>query len=255
MLRRTHINLILIIAIPVCCGAAVCHAQSVAQPSPRQLLRKQMELVEMEKQESMAMLRKLQTNLESNFSKLDKVNISDFAFADVMKLLQVQRIELLIDIAGLEARQEKLSTSQQEKLELSILENEVELAKVKLELVSREFEFTKKLASKGTMSSMEVERAKYQLKVTEQELRQKELSWEQARSGLEYSDTLIELVEKKARLKKIDSILSEQTQTRNTINEMENLKDRIRAERTRMKSLEAQLSLLQQKANALDIVK
>ena len=65
-------------------------------------------------------LKTLQSSEQELLEKLDQIGLSDASFNGVIRTLQTQRVELTIDLAGIQARSELLLKKQQEiKLETS----------------------------------------------------------------------------------------------------------------------------------------
>ena len=245
-MNRKKLYLFLLLPLSLVCFDVSLGVAQSARVKPKQLymLQSQLEAIETGKEATSIRLKALRDDLEVANAALDKIQISDVAYDEVMKMLQIQRIELLIDIAGLEARQSELAKSNRKQIEIKLIENRIEVAQQKAIAVKEEYEISKKLHEKKFKTDLELNRASLQVTLAERELRQVVLELDQARNKSEDSETTIELVEKNARLKKVNAILNEQVQTRSTIGKINQLKNRISSENVQMKKWNEQIAIL-----------
>lgn len=93
------------------CTPGVAGAFQAAVPPPK---KKKLTLIEMQREQLQANLdirqstsKKLRDSILKQQKQLDSMNISQSAFDEVIKVLQTKRINLMIELAGLEVRQKE----------------------------------------------------------------------------------------------------------------------------------------------------
>ncbi len=146
--------------------------------------------------------------------------VSNESFADIMRSLQLQRVELSIDLAGLDARRKSLQaiaeTSPAATVQAAIqtkLQQQVEILKQSLEFAKTRYE-------NGNGPESEMYAAQRNLLTAEIRL----LEFQQVESSdagsIELRDVALERAEKRARLEKVDEILGQLAIARGQIEEV-----------------------------------
>ncbi|MEM7477232.1 MAG: hypothetical protein AAF483_19790, partial [Planctomycetota bacterium] len=136
------------------------------------------------------------------------LDISSASYPEVIKTLQARRIQLTIDLAGLEARQEAIRKAQASASE-KVSEAVVPMMKL-VELQEKDLQRARKLAMEASISQAEI--SQFEQKLLEARIRLAESQRAQPRyKGL--NDTLLStqlsIAEKRAQLEKCESLLGQ----------------------------------------------
>ena len=154
---------------------------------------------------------------DANFEHLDNLGVSNESFSEVVRMLQTQKVELAIDLAGLEARREFLSDA----LESTEQKRSSELLAPLQAVLSLEEQALKKveaLTSRGSASSADVQDAKRRVLLAQvriAEAKQKTDSNSKLQDDLLSSS--LERAEKQARLQHVTEMLGALTKSRTKI--------------------------------------
>ncbi len=149
---------------------------------------------------------KLQSEKKELVGAQTKIGVSKSSFAEIMKSLQSQKIQLAIDIAGLEAKQEAILANQKKSRVRDKHEVVVPLEKL-LSILENEQQEIEKLHKAGAISQAELRKAQRAVLEAKIRLAQAKSNSARSESGQALLDTALELAEKKARLSKTESML------------------------------------------------
>ena len=194
-----------------------------SKPSYELALRKAIEKAIRELEQSDVHIKK-QVKLLGNSS------VSDIAFQDVFRMLHLQKAELAIEVEGLNARLDLLkreaekATSGGEESESSKIQREA--CERRVELAKKRVKTTRRLADKGARNSEALASSEHELKVAELQLRANRARAKQASPGLveEMFKTTLEIAEKKARQKTVQSMLQNYEDSRSDFSKLEDLR-------------------------------
>lgn len=191
---------------------------------------------------------------------LDKASISTDSFAEVMRLLQSQRVQLSIDLAGLEARRESLIALQRETAGEQGEHRQQVIGKLKqlVQIQGNKLNLAKELASSGSASQGEVQ--ELEGKLLEAEIRLSEFESAVTDSAVqqfrgELAATSIERAEKQARLHRVEEMLAQIVESRQSVHQLSELDQRIAHSYALQQELEQQLRATQEQLNELELRK
>ncbi|QEG23200.1 hypothetical protein [Mariniblastus fucicola] len=150
--------------------------------------------------------------------------ISDISFEDVFRMLHVQKVELAIELEGLNARLELL----ERKISSSGLENESalemqrDLLKRYVANQSERLELTMRLVKKGAASQADQHQAEQLLAEAQLRLGEFEVKSEQASPALAHAmfEVSLEIAEKKAKQSMVEKMLKKYIDSREDFNEL-----------------------------------
>ena len=198
-------------------------------------------------------LLKLADQRDRFYEKQDGLGISKESFADVLKTLQSQRVQLMIDLAGMEARRESLAEIREkqivEKLDSSVLELHTKL----IEFQRKKRDQSKLLAEQGSLSAAE-------LRTTEIEYLNAQLKLATAKNSIAVSPKLndellnvsLDRAEKRARLEKTESLLEVFTESRTSLLKSDEISEDLKSAKRQQTILQANLANLDTQLNAVN---
>lgn len=166
-------------------------------------------------------LRQAETRLEEQFAKESGLGVSLESFPDVIRTLQTQRIELMIELAGLEAKRNLLTESLKQKD--SKAGEEYNLLR---EIYSQHLEHfgrLQKLAKKGSVTQTDLARARISVSEAKLRLVKAKSDLGESHESAVLLDLSLERAESKARLDKTKELLASITKARPTLSKREKL--------------------------------
>lgn len=223
----------LALILGVCLAGTACtFAQSAptgAPPTPptsQQLLQLQWQMAQQRVAEAAAIVDDLESKKESIVDELDDLNISDASFVEVMSTLQTQRIQLMIDLRGLKARQQavedlvrQMNAREENQMLIEMLERSVANAESSLEQLQR-------LHKAGSIPSSQLypaEQAVLEARIRLTQARQ-EASTQQSS---EVANITIDRAEKMARLEMVEQLLKDFVASREKVEQAQRMDIRI----------------------------
>ena len=236
-------------------AAAVLHgvgaAQSVPEPSPKmtpemQAVKRQVQVLESSIDQTASQIETSSKAIKKNIEALKGKSVSDIAFEDVFRMLHLQKVELMIELQGLDARSQLL----RKKIESSKSETD-DTQKMQRVLLKRyvanqesSYETTSKLVAKGARSKEHLLRAKQllgeaKLRLNEFEMKAREASPEYVEAMFE---TTLAIAERKAKLQTVESLLKNHIDARPQITEINDLTENRNSEIARLRELIFELS-------------
>lgn len=208
--------------------------------------------VKKKSQEYSAQLSSARKNYELLLKKQYSIGVSNESFVDIVKQLQVQRVEMIIDLAGLEAKRDLMI--QLQKAAGGDDRQEI-LAQLKAALKLQESQAQRIEALRKSGVATETSLAEARKKVLELKIRIAEQTQPRTVAGSAGTQLLnisLDRAEKTARLNKIETLLQEMNKARTTLNEASLSERQIRnVER----SLDALAKEKEQLTQALALVK
>ncbi len=185
---------------------------------------------------------------------LDELHISEASFTEILKTLQTQRIQLLIDLDGLNARKMAIESNRDRAKRQANHQEIIGLAKKVKANAETKLERTLDLYQRKSSSIVQVSEA--ECEVLEAELRLaetiREFNKDSAESTRDRSQVLIELAERKARLVTVEKLLKQLVPTRTVVEEVSRLNGQIKGTNSRQIDLANQIERLQKKLQQLD---
>ena len=205
-------------------------------------------------------LRELVAERQAIQKNLSENRISEASFAEVMRLLHSQRVQLMIDLAGLEARNELLAVQlerQKPESEPAATAKLNELLEAYVANQRQALERLQELAKRNSVSSAELLQGKQLLMQAEirlAESKQKQAAMRQPTTSINrLGDTELELAEKKARLAQVESLLTSYVDVRRMVENAARLERDALAEETLKVKLSAQLVQLESDIEELSL--
>ncbi len=162
--------------------------------------------------------------------KQDEIGVSSESFGEIMRMLQASRVELMIDLAGSEARRVALQKSISEQIKTVEFEAQLALKKEFIELQGNILDRTKELYEKGSAPQESYIRARQEFLVAKIELAEYQRSSEQtgnSATAIQLLDVSLERAEKTARLAKVESLLGQFAAERESIQEVGKLEGQL----------------------------
>ena len=215
ILRTTACQLLPAVIVTLFLATGASAFQMAAPPSV-QLSRMKLEL--QEKKEQFERFSKNWERVNSKLGefnrRLDSLNISRASFDEVVTVLQTQRINLKIELAGLEARQKAAqSLGSGKSVTTKANQKRLELLKEKVELCRKEHENIRKLALSGHNSKKSLDRAKFAALVAETDLAEFEAEYSTNSQAPRITNMLIDVAltkaERTAQLEMVDQLLKQ----------------------------------------------
>ena len=234
-------------------GSVNANAQSAPATSPKiapemRAAKRQIQLLETTIDETALRIDRASKGIKENMAALQKQSVSDIAYEDVFRMLQLQKVELVIELDGLDARSKLLQkkiestkgeTSRPEKLQKELLTRYVANQR---ELLAT----TKKLVSKGARSKEHLQRA--ERLVAEAKLRLNEFEIESKEASPPYVEAMFEvtlaIAERKAKLQTVEKLLGSHIDARPQISKLNDLKESRNTENARLSELMFELKKL-----------
>ena len=160
-----------------------------------------------------------ESDLETLQSKAEKPGISDESYSEIISTLQGSRVQLLIDLAGLDAKQQAIdSIGEQQKQKSAGSDELLEQLERMYQLQTQNMEELIQLSKNGSASQRDVREASIamiELKIRIIQERQKVVLNPQLVDQL--IQISIEVAEKKARLEQVDQMLAEFIESRDVL--------------------------------------
>jgi len=157
--------------------------------------------------------------LQKQFAKEADLGVSLESFPDIIRILQTQRIELMIELAGLDAKRELLAKS----IDGKDSNQEVELLQDTYVLFAKRLASLKKLAAKGSASNTDVMSAQLSTNQAKLKLIKAKSATGDSHETAVLLDLSLERAERKARLAKTEELLANIAKARPVLNEREEL--------------------------------
>lgn len=190
--------------------------------------------------------------------RLSAYKISEASFVDVMRLLQMQRVELAIDLAGLDAKKEALTTAAKSGNGGSAKSNTIPLLEkyvANQKLITDQVE---SLYKKGSASVVQVQQAKQlliqaELQFAEAKQAESNTSSPSAAVG-DLTATELERVEKKARLAMVEKLLDQYVDARPYVDRVSRLDRDVESQETQKRLLQSRLLEMEEELNELQLL-
>ena len=176
------------------------------------------------------------------YQQQSKLGVSQESFGEIMKALQTQRIDLMVDLAGLDAKQITLLDAQKKETDQVAKSIIVPLAKM-LELNMRVYELTKQSFDNGNVGESEVAKARLKLHAAELQLAQAKQATAETGVAADLLSTSIATAEKRARLEKTDELLKSITKSREIVQKGVSTQQEIDELTKRLRGIEAALQV------------
>ena len=239
---------------------AIAHAQSVGERSARELIKqRQVQHARQTLERNMAQLAQIEQlindhekRIEAYAEQLQSENISEISYPEILMQLQVQRINLSIEKAGLDAKAEMLAhlvnSPREEKSDSRALAKRQKLQEL-LDLEQQAHAQSLERHARGAGTTSEV--AESRKRVIQIELQLLEVDEPQQTSGPEAiwaadlsSKVAMERIEVSAKLSKIDELLHPMQQARPQLNSLQRMNKELEVFRNqRTQYLDRQLEL------------
>lgn len=214
-------------------------------------------------------LKTLASNLEmvqSEIAKIDKLRAQKVvqqdslgfsldSFGDIIASLQTQRVELMIDLAGLEARRDELQKIAEAKINSDENKESLQLLQELLALSEKKLHQVEQLVQKGSAPSSEVADANREFieaKVRLLEATTKNRVMGATQVGPPLMAVSLDRAEKQARLEKVEVLLSQLTAGRAQIRELADLNLRYEQYQKQVKTIEYSKSVFQDQLDLLE---
>ena len=255
---RFDIGMLFVIAMVLFCSPQGLYGQSLSEPMPKpksakslMLKQAQRKMESLKQSVSRAKLRveEFEKTLAGNRAELNKqyeneaqLGISLESYPDVIRTLQTHRVELLIELAGLDAKRKLLSESMsaQKRPEEKMNDSQVEQKRV-LQLQQQRLEKLEKLAAEGSVSQEDVLEAK--IEFGQMRLRFAEANQEAAVKAPqnELLELSLEKAEQAARLQKVEELLASFTKARVKLSKREQISRRIEVSQDQLSTAQDRL--------------
>ncbi len=228
--KRTLATVCIACAIVVICHApTLCCAQSVSGGTNNaktegmvRAFEAQIESLSQIAAEYQLRLSKLSEERLETSQRLFELNITDASYNDVMRLLQTQRVQLMIDLAGLDARQEKLAEMQTAAQQPEPNEVTNLLAQI-VDSLSAKQERLKTMYEQGSLPADVVQAGEVMLLQAKLKLAEARANTPQPQPNDLLADVSIERVEKQAKLATVESLLKKYYGARTSIDSLQEL--------------------------------
>jgi hypothetical protein len=164
----------------------------------------------------------LSSKRESLLRKQDESGVSSVSFDEIIRQLQTQRVQLSVDLAGIEARREILVEARESMQNDTAAESSAVVKAIEdlLAIQKERLNLAEALSAKGSASNMEVLAAKQQLLETQIRLAEQAHA-ARAKSGPPMDAELLTVslarAETAARLNRVNQLLGEYVAARTTI--------------------------------------
>ncbi len=260
--------LVVVLAGLVCQQSEVFAIQAV-EPQPKLESPKSAQiqahiLVEAQKSFLRTQLAETQVALDSLTSERNEIQtrlsahkISEASFVEVMRLLQTQRVQLAIDLAGLDAKKEALTIAAKSENGGSAKSNTIPLLEkyvANQKLITDQVE---SLYQKGSASVVQVQQAKQLLIQAELQLAEAKQEQSQTNSSSDaigdLTATELERVEKKARLAMVEKILDQYVDARPYVDRVSRLERDVESQETQKRRLQSRLLEMEEQLNELHL--
>lgn len=174
--------------------------------------------------------------------ELQELDVTDAAYQNVIQSLQTERVELIVDLAGLAARAKAIEGQATVPL-AQVNEKRMLYLKESVELLEDQFNDTKELFSTGSANQTEVNQQQLALREAQAKLAESEALLENRRSRInpELAATEIERAEKQARLTITEKLLKKYYAARTKIEAAQRLEIQYQREMQRLYETEDRL--------------
>lgn len=225
-----------------------CDAQSapVEQGLKQLKLRQaqmQVQMLESAVMDSRQRVKQMLAELEQNNTQLTELDVSAASYEEITRMLQTQRVQLMIELAGLDARQQKMielrdATRQRQ----SDQHDEVtSLLQQMVDQLSEKQKRLNKMYEQGSMSIAEVKAGELMLLQAQLNLAQAKADSPAEPAYDMLTDISIERAEQQARLQMVESLLKKYYQARDNISSVRQLNANYEMELQRTMDLENRL--------------
>ena len=239
-------------------GSVNASAQSAPATSPKmtpemRIAKRQAQLLETTIDETASRIKLASEGIMANMAALQKQSVSDIAYEDVFRMLQLQKVELVIELDGLDARSQLLQKKIESSKDESGRDETSRHVKLQKELLTRylanqkeSLATTKKLVSKGARSKEHLQRAERmvaeaKLRLNEFEIESKEASPAHVEAMFE---TTLAIAERKAKLQTVEKLLGSHIDARPQISKLNELTESRNTEPARLGELMFELKKL-----------
>jgi len=205
-------------------------AQAAAEPSSKsqasEFVKKEVKRRQMRIEAAQNQLSIVTKEIDKEVDSLRKKSISDIAYEDVFRMLQLQKVELTIELEGLGARMsllnEKAASTGEEN---DVVDSQREILQRYVANQKKVHQTLQKLAAKGAANVVDVAQAETLL--AEAELRLKEFDVKSKQTSPKYVEALFEttlaVAERKAKLQAVEKLLSSHVESRKQVSELHEL--------------------------------
>lgn len=209
-------------------------------------IEKQLKEVRIQKKEEEKQFADLNGKYEASLEKEDGISVSTESYTAIIQTLQSQRVELLVDVAGMEAREKAISEIRN-KMEaegtgiISQLEQLVEIQKSNLQAVSQRYK-------RNAVSVSEMNVAKSKLLEVEIRLAEaKQKSKSPAYLDDFFVKSSLDQAEKKARLEMTESLLSTFAQSRKKLEQQIRIQQQYTNSKLQLQMTERNIAALEER--------
>jgi hypothetical protein len=216
-------------------------AQSAPAKRPTALEAKKMR-AEALFEESHQKIAKISFERDNVFRSLSELHVTSSSFPEIMRMLQTQRIQLTIDLAGIEAVEDKLMKQSAES-QLQESEEVIETLKENVELYGRYFDAIEALRKQGTASQSDVMSRKLKLNEAKVKLA-RATAPRKTEENDELSSVAIEKVQKLAKLNMIEKLLAKYYRGRPVVESLKQLDSKMETELSRQAQIERMIDEL-----------
>ena len=170
------------------------------------------------------------SSIRDQLKILEKKSVSDVAFEDVFRMLHLQKAELMIEVEGLNARLELLKREAEKATsgvkESSSLSFQRQVLERQVDVLKKQINPIRKLHEKGAKSVRDLLEIEQKYVAAELQLSELNARSKKASPGLveEMFITSLEIAEKKARQKTVQSMLQNYEDSRSGFSKLEDLR-------------------------------
>ncbi len=185
----------------------------------------------------------------------DSLGFSLDSFGAIVASLQTQRIELMIDLTGLDARRDALQKIADAKINSDENKESLQLLQELLVLSEKKLHQTEQLSNRGTAPSSAVDEANREFieaKVRLLEATNRNRAKYATQIGPALMAVSLDRAEKQARLEKIEGLLGQFTSGRAIVRELENLNLRLKQYEKQVDAIEMAKSVAQRQLDSLE---
>ena len=159
---------------------------------------------------------KLERMQSEKIAKQDSLGVSSESFPEIIRSLQLQRVELMIDLAGLKAREEAMILLREQENSNTNRDAIKSMSQI-LELQREQLDQVEKLHKAQSVPASQVRNSKIQVLNSELKLAQLMKPESNSETTTAFLDVSLDVAEKQARLDKTESLLNSITESRKSI--------------------------------------
>ena len=219
-------------------------AQAAPKPAVKKASRR-MNVMEGEMQRSEQLLRDTTERIEEKVDSLRKKSVSDIAFEDVFRMLQLQKVELTIEMEGLGARLKLLKekAAAPAKKENDLFNSKREVLRRYVANQKKSMARVQSLKKKGAISNVDAVNAETRLAEAELRLQEFEVTAQQTSSAYVEAvfETSLAIAERKAKLSAVEKLLEQHVESRKEISKLDELKEMRKSERVRLREISSEM--------------